>query len=494
MNNRPHLLLLLPPVLSLFAGCASFEPSRPAPPVAKRVAVVVTPAPPVVTAPAPVPVAPPAPAVPVVSAAVTPPVKDIWARLRTGFELPRDRPEVRVWAKRLAEENKRTNLILQRSEPYLCHVVNAIDERRMPLDLALLPAIESAFDPQAYSRNAAMGLWQFLPYTGSRFGLRQNWWYDGRRDVPEATRAALDYLDYLHAMFGDWLITIAAYNTGEGRMKKAIEEAKSKGGKTDFWSLSLPAETRDYVPKLLGMIELIDRPELYGYKLTPMPNAPRIETVELPGQIELGLAADMVGLKLDELKKLNPGFRRWATAPDGPHRLVVPYGRGDALRKDLAQLPRDKFVHWDSHTVRQGENLKIIGKNYDVDPLVLGQVNRLNNRSLKAGTELRIPRSGRRPAENRTPYTTLMPGLALITKRDSTERTALKRPARPDPSKILYYTVRIGDSLSVIATRFRVSVHDLMQWNSLHGPHRIRAGQTLKVFASKEEGIAGTGT
>jgi membrane-bound lytic murein transglycosylase D len=254
---------------------------------------------------------------------------DLWARLRAGFSLPRDRVEVRDAARRMASGRRHLATTLQRGELYLWHLVQEVEARGMPVELALLPAVESAYDPYAYSPSHAAGLWQFLSGTGERFGLRRNWWYDGRRDVTESTRAALDYLAYLHEMFGDWLLALAAYNSGEGRVLQALQSNRARGLPEDFWSISLPAETRGYVPRLLALAELLDRPAHYGYDLPPLSDTPRFETVELPGQVELELAAGLIDLEPDVLYRLNAGHSRWATDPQGPHRLLVPYGQGE---------------------------------------------------------------------------------------------------------------------------------------------------------------------
>src|SRR5262245_45061782 len=207
----------------------------------------------------------------------------------------------------------------------------------MPSELALLPVVESAFDPFAESPRFASGLWQFIPSTGRSYGLDQDWWYDGRRDVIEATRAALDHLQALHEEFaGDWLLALAAYNTGAPNVKRAMERSRRKGHPTDFFHLDLLPETRAYVPKLLAIARLVAEPAAFGVELPAIPDAPYFSRVEIDAQIDLGLAADRAGISREELRALNPAFRRFATAPDGPHHVLVPVPARERFERALA--------------------------------------------------------------------------------------------------------------------------------------------------------------
>ncbi|MGH8454567.1 MAG: LysM peptidoglycan-binding domain-containing protein, partial [Nevskiales bacterium] len=320
-----------------------------------------------------------------------------------------------------------------------------------------LPAVESAYDPNAYSPSHAVGLWQFLPGTGARFGLRRNWWYDGRRDVTESTRAALDYLSYLHDMFNDWPLALAAYNSGEGRVQQALQSNRARGLPEDFWSISLPAETRDYVPRLLGLAELLAKPEQYGYELAPLSNEPRFEIVELPGQIELQLAAGLIDLDPEILQQLNPGFSRWATDPQGPHRLLVPQGQGERLRQAIAVLPATGLVRWHQYVAEEGDNLPDIARRYGVQTALLQQVNNLSGNQLMSGTELRIPRAFAR-------------AVPLPQQRSrSTRLTSLT------------YIIRPGDSLWRIAQQHGVRVNDLLRWNNLSRSATLRPGRKLVI-------------
>jgi membrane-bound lytic murein transglycosylase D len=382
---------------------------------------------------------------------------DLWARLRMGFSLPRDRVEVRDTARRMAGGRRHLATTLQRGELYLWHLVQEVEARGMPIELALLPAVESAYDPYAYSPSHAVGLWQFLSGTGERFGLRRSWWYDGRRDVTESTRAALDYLEYLHGMFGDWLLALAAYNSGEGRVLQALQSNRARGLPEDFWSIALPAETRGYVPRLLALAELLDRPAHYGYDLPPLSDAPRFEVVDLPGQIELELAAGLIDLEPDVLYRLNAGHSRWATDPQGPHRLLVPYGQGERLRQALAVLPADSLVRWHQYVAEDGDNLASIASRYGVQVALLKQVNNFSGDALMAGTELRIPRAMAREVK--------LPELAVRNRQ---------------PAGVTY-VIRPGDSLWRIAQQHGVHVNDLVRWNNLSPSATLQPGRTLVI-------------
>ena len=280
-----------------------------------------------------------------------------------------------------------------RAVPYLHHIVKEIESRGMPLELALLPVVESAFEPYAQSWVRANGLWQFMPGTGERFGLKQDWWYDGRRDVIASTRAALDYLQYMHdEFFDDWLLAIAAYNCGEFRVQREVNANRAAGKPVDFFSLHLPAETRAYVPKLLAMRRLVANPEDYGIAFSPIPNEPYFVRVDTGGQLDLTLAAELAGITLDEVYELNPGFHRWATDPAGPHFLLLPRDTADAFRRNLDLLSPDERVRVSLHKVKSGESVASIASKYKTQAIVVRDMNSLaNGAPLVVGTELRVP-------------------------------------------------------------------------------------------------------
>ncbi|MCH9049085.1 MAG: transglycosylase SLT domain-containing protein [Proteobacteria bacterium] len=244
-----------------------------------------------------------------------------------------------------------------RAEPYLYYIVEELEKRNMPLDLALLPIVESAYNPFAYSRSRASGIWQFMPSTGRIYGLKQNWWYDGRRDIVAATGAALNYLQKLHQEFdGDWLLALAAYNSGEGNVGKAIRRNKKAGKPTDFFSLRLPRETRGYVPSLLAVAEIVSNPGKYKITLKPIANTRYFKQVDINSQIDLATAGELSELSIEELYTLNPGFNRWATDPEGPHRLLIPVDKVTAFENKLATLSSDERIKWQQHKIKKGES------------------------------------------------------------------------------------------------------------------------------------------
>ncbi|MEJ2382242.1 MAG: transglycosylase SLT domain-containing protein [Gammaproteobacteria bacterium] len=259
-------------------------------------------------------------------AAAPPPPQTVWQRLRRGFRLPDyDNPRVRTQLQWYANHQEYLKRVMDRAEPFLYMITQQVEKRGMPSEIALLPVVESAFQPFAYSHGRAAGIWQFIPSTGRLYGLKQNWWYDGRRDVVASTDAALDYLDKLDKQFnGDWLLALAAYNSGEGTVASAVARNRRRHIPTDFWSLRLPQETESYAPKLLAIAAIIKNPQKYGIQLKPIPNKPQVALVDVGSQIDLALAADMAGISIEEMYRLNPGFNRWATDPRGPYRLLVP--------------------------------------------------------------------------------------------------------------------------------------------------------------------------
>jgi membrane-bound lytic murein transglycosylase D len=265
-------------------------------------------------------------------------VSDLWERIRNGMGLPRPRAGITSleW---LSLKQAYFNVIVDRARPYLHHIVEEVERRDMPLEIALLPIVESAYQATADSPKGAAGIWQFIPGTGKRFGLKQNAWYDGRRDVMASTEAALDYLDTLYERFdGDWLLAIAAYNCGEGAVENAIERNRRLGLSTDFWSLDLPAETQEYIPKLLAISSIIADPSEYQLTLDPIPNRPYLKEVHIDGQINLDKVAALANMTVSELRSLNPGFKSSTTDPAGPHRLALPIHKAEKFQQRLAQL------------------------------------------------------------------------------------------------------------------------------------------------------------
>ncbi len=393
------------------------------------------------------------------------PHADLWSRLRDRFQLSDNlNPRIDAEVKRYRRHPKDLSTASERARPYLYLIGEQVEERQFPGEIALLPMVESGFRPHARSYQSAVGLWQIMPRTGSRFGLERDWWYDGRGDVYESTRAALDYLQYLNGLYdGDWLLTLAAYNAGEGRVRAAIRKNRGNGRPTDFWNLALPSETMRYVPKILAVARIVATPDAYGIRLAPLPDEPALIAIDTGGQIDLTLVAEFAGLPTKELYRYNPGYKRWATSPEGPHRVLVPVANAEMLRQALQDLPAEERITWRRHQIRSGETLSHIAARYSVDTGALQQANSLSSRNrIRAGDYLLVP-------SPRNPQSTRIAGGA----GDTT----------PASSRKIEYTVRDGDSLWTIARRFGVSHVTLARWNNLALSSVLRPGKRLVVWA-----------
>jgi membrane-bound lytic murein transglycosylase D len=477
----------------------------------------------------------------VATAAVCDEPQDIWTRIRDGFTLEIiDSKRVKRNLEWFAGHPAYLERVVDRATPYMHLIVDELQSRGMPTEIALLPVVESAFQPFAYSHGRAAGLWQFVPGTGRRFGLRQTWWYDGRRDIAEGTRAALDYLQYLHKHFkGDWLLALAAYNSGEGTVARAIRRNKRRGKPTDYWSLNLPRETEGYVPKLLAISALVANPPAYGVLLDSIPNEPYLTTVEVGSQIDLDLAAELAGISLEEIYLYNPGFNRWATDPKGPHRLLVPIENAELFAENLAQYPDKQRIKWVRHRVRSGEVLGTLADKYHTTVSMLRSVNRLRSNRLRVGQRLTVPvartslrryslSAGQRLAAVKSrsrdgvkqeyrvqegdtlwdiarkyevgvrqlakwngmaPRDPLLPGTKLVIWTRNQEKVSAINPANfvhpfaDDTTRRIGYIVRRGDSLARISQRFRVSINSLKRWNKkLNRNKYLQPGQRITLY------------
>ncbi len=393
----------------------------------------------------------------------------LWARIRTGFSTNKlDSPLIDQHIRWFANNTEYMERMIERAKLYLYYIVEEVEKRGMPMEIALLPAIESAYKPYAYSRARAMGLWQFIPSTGRLYGLKANWWYDGRRDVMASTKAALDYLQKLHNDFdGDWHLALAAYNAGEGRIGRAVEYNRRKGLPTTFEHLRLiKPETKHYVPKLMAMVFIVSDPAKYGVVLAEIPNEPYFIQVETGSQIDLGVVAKLTGMKVDELHSINPGYTRWATDPSGPHHLLIPVQKREALIAGLSTLPEKDRLQWQHHEVRRGETLASISRRYGVSVQTIKESNKLTTNSLRTGQDLLLPLSGR----------TLTPVLAGGGKA---VRAAATRGREP-----IVHRVRSGETLWGIARRYNVLVGQLAEWNLMKPGDILRLGQKLKVWVA----------
>jgi membrane-bound lytic murein transglycosylase D len=457
---------------------------------------------------------------------------DLWARLRTGFALPHPTYQNRITSNLhwYIERPDTIARIVDSAEPYLFLITEQVQQRNMPTELALLPVIESAYQPMAYSPSHAAGLWQFIPGTGRNFGLKQNWWYDGRRDILASTQAALDYLDKLHTQFnGDWLVAIAAYNCGEGAVQRAIDKNLAAGRPIDFWHLDLPEQTEDYVPRLLAFSALVDDPARYGISLRSIANQPALANVDVGSQIDLDVAANLADMPLEDLCRLNPGFNRMATDPNGPHQLLLPVDREQAFTERLADLSQEQRTRWISHSVCEGETLVKIARRYNTDTNLLRTLNKLSSNSVKVGDTLIIPRGDprRNPLvpDSRLPRIPVLASAATqrthtvakgetlwsIARRNKLPEATLARLNNLKPGaalrpgqrlvmqgaaktnrittaqagiKAIHYKIKRGETLALISRRFNVSVADLLRWNELSKHHTLMPGQKITVYVS----------
>ena len=383
---------------------------------------------------------------------------DIWERIRLelSITIPKDQiAATSLYRERLYSNQTAVNRISKSGQRYLFHTLTRAQELGLPVELALLPFVESEFDPYAKSVDGATGIWQFMPATGKEWGLKSNWWYDGKKDVLASTEAALQFLTYLNEKFdGDWLLAMAAYNTGPTRVNRAIRKNKREDKPVRFWDLNLPKETTAYVPKLLVLCELIKDPKAFDVNLPSIANRPYFERVKIPGQLDLMQAADLAGLKPETIYELNPGFNQWATDPSGPHYLLLPIGVSDRFMTQLESLDQNDLVRWDRYKIRRGDNLYKIASRYKIEVAVLMEINGLASDLIIAGKEIMVPR-----------------GSAWAGKQNPREQV---------------YVVIGGDSLWNISKKFKVSIEDVVLWNDLDIEVPLQINQEIKIFSRYE--------
>ena len=457
---------------------------------------------------------------------------DVFDRIRKNLALPdvehrRVQSEI-AWMQRNPDYLARA---MGRAQRYLHHIVHEVEMRGMPGDLALLPMVESAYNPFGYSRSHAVGLWQFIAPTGELYGLKRNYWQDQRRDVIESTRAALDYLLSLYQRFdGDWFLAIAAYNYGAGNIQRAINRNRALRLHTDFFSLSLPAETRAYVPKLIALAKIIRDPEAYGLSIAPIPDAPYFRVVPTDGPVDLRLMAQLAGVDTEELHALNPSWNRWVTDPDGPHRILIPEVVADGFVAQFASLNAPARAGLGFHTVTAGESMASVAGQYKVPESFLIRINAGAAADLQAGQQLLVPlgnvaqlREGLGADLERRTYR-VRPGDSLwtISRRNgmtvsqlarmnglstravlhpgqrlqlagaaASSGSAIMASSDPLPSGPVNYTVRRGDTLSGIARRFAVTVQQLQGWNNMGRSTTLRAGQRLTIHVGNNTNVGG---
>ncbi|MBZ0106363.1 MAG: LysM peptidoglycan-binding domain-containing protein [Sulfuricella denitrificans] len=468
--------------------------------------------------------------------------KDLWERIRAGFALAElDTPlvhEHEAWYANRPDYVQRT---VERSQRYLFHIVEEVEKRGMPTEIALLPIIESAYNPKAYSTSHASGIWQFIPSTGKNFGLDQNLLYDGRRDILAATNAALDYLQKLYNMFGNWELALAAYNWGEGSVSRAIAKNQAMGEPTDYLSLRMPPETRNYVPKLIAVKNIVMNPAAYGLTLNTIPNSPYFAKVKLQQHMDVAVAARLAEVPLDEFVALNPAYNKPLVAGIGKPTLLLPVDKVNSFSLNLESYERP-LSSWQTYTPGRGEKLSSIAQRFGIPLARLKEINAINGHKKQVAQTLLVPvtKSGNAPAllahipapetsgdGRKTTYTVARGDTVLsiakhygMTPAELKSRNGLKsnnlargqkltvlasnkqnperaqvagnkqqvakplKVAKNSASHVKHtrYVVKRGDTVFSIARRFDVAVNDLQRWNKIPAGNNLRPGNTLMVY------------
>jgi membrane-bound lytic murein transglycosylase D len=405
------------------------------------------------------------------------PTLSIWPRVRAGFQLSSEDNHASLQSEInwFAKHPEYIQRVMQRADPFLYYILEEAEKRNLPTELVLLPIVESAYQPFAYSHGRAAGIWQFIPSTGRLYGLKQNWWYDGRRDIYASTQAALNYLENLNKLFkGDWMLALAAYNSGSGTVQRAVKRNKKLNRPTDFWHLKLPKETRAYVPKLLALKEVIANPEKYSISLRCIPNAPGFKQVKTTAQIDLALAAELAEIDLKTLYNYNPAFNRWATDPDGPHTLLLPANSAEIFEENYSSLPADKHLRWSRHKIKSGETLSHIALKYNTSVKHLRSVNNISGNNIRQGKYLLIPLS----SKNKSSY-------AL----SSTQRLKTTHSKKRGNGTRITHTVQNGESFWEISRKYKVDMHKLAKWNGMAIRDPLKKGQKLVVWTSSKSAV-----
>lgn len=394
---------------------------------------------------------------------------NLWDRLQAQFQLSEhyDHPAIDEQLSNYIDNQAYFDRITERAQPFLFWIVGEIERRNLPMELALIPIVESTFNPNAYSPEHAVGLWQFIGPTAKSFGLQQDWWYDGRRDPRASTVAALDFLEELHKNLNeDWLLALAAYNTGQGNVNRAIRRAGLSVESADFWSLGLANETRSHVPKILALAKLVANSSAYGIELAPIANEEPLVLVEVDSQIDLTRAAQLAELEYAELRRLNPGYLQWATHPDNPQVIAVPIKNAEILQTGIGELGPDQFVTWDRYEIEPGDTLGGIAQKLGTQVGMLQTVNQLSGSRIIAGDSLLVPR-------------TTDPSLLANFNRGSQSG----RRVLPTPN---IYIVRNGDNLWSIARRFDLRSAQIASWNNISLESILQPGQELSLEFAME--------
>ena len=401
------------------------------------------------------------------------PADSLWKRIRAGFALPElESPLVARHEAWYLNRPDYVQRMIERSRLYLYFIVDEVEKRKMPMEIALLPMIESAYNPTAYSRAHAAGIWQFIPSTGKNYGLQQTWWYDGRRDVMAATRAALDYLDRLHDQFDDWQLALAAYNWGENGVARAIAKNKARRKPTAYPYLPMPRETRNYLPKLQAVKNIISHPEELGFPLEDIPNQPYFTTVTTPQHIDMQIAARLAEMSEDDFRSLNPAHIRPVITSNGARMLLVPVDKAGIFTANLKGY-EEPLVSWQTYTLKKKESLATVAAKFGITQERLREINGVNRHvAVRPGRSLLVPMDEDANASN----------------FGDTWNTPEFLPPDDRMNSRITYKVRSGDSLYSIARKYRVTVAAIKDWNRLRS-NKIRPGQRLAIHSNKRTAL-----
>ncbi|HWQ39081.1 MAG TPA: LysM peptidoglycan-binding domain-containing protein [Burkholderiales bacterium] len=392
--------------------------------------------------------------------------RSIWDRIRAGFRM--DEIESPLVARHEAwylNHPDYTQRMIERSRLYLHFIVEEVEKRGMPTEIALLPMIESAYNPNAHSRARASGIWQFIPSTGRKYGLQQDWWYDGRRDVIAATRAALDYLETLHAEFRDWNLALAAYNWGENGVRRAILRNRALRKPTTYYSLRMPRETRNYLPKLQAVKNIVSNPSVLSFALPEIPDQPYFTVVNASDHIDVEVAAQLAEMTVEEFVALNPGYNRPVITSNGSRTLVLPIDKAGVFQTNLRSYD-EPLVSWQTYTLKKGDTVEEVAQRFEISPARLREINGIT--------------AGRPARPGRTLLVPMVEGSEASNLADTWDNPEFQSPEDYYGTRIVH-RVRKGETLSTIARKYRVTVAALKEWNHVRGT-AIRAGQKLVIY------------
>jgi membrane-bound lytic murein transglycosylase D len=424
------------------------------------------------------------------------PEADLLSRISNGFTLPElNSNHVSQYEQWSAEHPTYLANLFERAEPFLYYIVEQIEARGLPMEIALLPAVESAYKAGAVSRSSAVGLWQFIASTGHEYGLEQDWWYDGRRDVIASTDAALDYLTVLHARFdNDWFLALAAYNGGQGNLARSIKTNQDKALNTDYLALDLRLETRRYVPKLIALRNILRDPEKFGVFLPKIPNKPAFTALALTKQVDLVALAKDTNLDENQLTQLNSGFLRWATPPPSslasksrPAKLLIPSTDSHVIATISSALSKSSVIEFASHRIEKGDSLGRIAHKYGVSVASLKQSNNLSSNTIRLGNNILVPVNTQALASVSDP-TGLARANSMKIATGTKQAFQIKSSLGGNLNGIsqsrqwIQHQVLKGETLWSIARRYSVSVSDILSWNKLSLNRPLQMDQILKLF------------